>query len=166
MKIIRHIIFCLLISLLGQPLWALPSDRAQAIHIESNRATRNDKTGITIYTGAVKIRQGTLNISADKVTVYTQGSIVSKIVCVGKPATYQQQAKSEDDVMTARANTIEYQLAKEIMLLTGDASVKQSGTEIKGPVINYDLKHEKMQAGGDGRVQMVIPPSQQQESIR
>lgn len=153
-------------GLASSPLWALPSDRTQAIHIESDNATRNDKTGITVYTGSVKIKQGTLRITANKVTIYTEGRVVSKIVCLGKPATYQQQPKAEDELMTASAETIEYQLSKETMVLTGDARVDQGGSEIKGPVINYDLKQELMQAGGEGRVQMVIPPSQQQESTR
>lgn len=166
MKTVRQLLVCILLSLLSTPLWALPTDRAQAIHIESDSATRNDKTGITIYTGSVKIKQGSLNISADKVTVYSEANVVSKIVCLGKPAVYQQQPKVEDEIMTARANTIEYQLTKEIMVLTGDASVDQAGSTLKGPVINYDIKAEQMQASGEGRVQMVIPPSQQAESTR
>lgn len=166
MKFVRALALCLLVSLTSSSLWALPSDRAQAIHIESDSATRNDKTGITVYTGSVRIKQGTMRIAADKVTVYTTDRVVSKIICLGKPAVYQQQPQTEDELMTARANSIEYRLAKEIMVLTGNASVDQGGSEIKGPVINYDLKQELMQAGGEGRVQMVIPPSQQQESTR
>ena len=166
MKLPRSLILCLFASLFSGPLWALPSDRQQAIRIESDSATRNDKTGTTVYTGSVSIRQGSMHISANKVTVHTRQQKIDRVVCIGTPAVYRQRPKKEGELMTARGNTIEYQLAKETLVLTGNASVDQGGSEIKGPVINYDLKRELMQAGGEGRVQMVIPPSQQVESTR
>ena len=39
---------------------ALPSDRSQPISLVADKATYNDKTGITTYTGNVVIEQGTM----------------------------------------------------------------------------------------------------------
>lgn len=166
MKLTLSLFFFAFLSLANGPSWALPSDRNQKIYIESDSATRHDKTGITVYTGSVKIRQGSMSISADKVTVHTSAQGLSKVICTGSPAVYQQRPKEGDELMTAQGNTIEYQLAQEVLILSGNASVDQDGSEIKGPVINYDLHQELMQAGGEGRVQMIIPPSQQVESTR
>jgi lipopolysaccharide export system protein LptA len=146
---------------------ALPGDHQQPISIESDRAQRNDKTGLTIYEGAVNMIQGTINIKADKITVYSTQDKVNKIVCIGTPAHYQQQSEPGGGLVTARANTIEYQLVKDVIKLVTNASLSQEGSTLKGEIINYDLKAELVEARGDitgkKRIQMVIPPSQQQD---
>ncbi len=147
--------------------FALPSDRKQPISIESDRAQRNDKTGLTIYQGAVNIVQGTIHIKADKVTVQAIGNKVSMIVSTGTPAHYQQQPEPDGGLITARANTIEYHLDKDVITLIKNASLSQDGSTLKGDRINYDLKKELVEAHGDitgkQRIQMIIPPSQQQK---
>ncbi len=145
----------------------LPEDRLQAINIESDRASRNDKTGLTIYEGSVILTQGSINIRADKITVHSKANKVSKIVCIGEPAHYHQQPEPDAGLVIARANTIEYHLDRDAITLRKNASLDQEGTVLKGEIINYDLKEELIEARGDekgtGRIQMVIPPSQQQE---
>lgn len=149
-------------------LLALPTDRNQPIEISSDRALRDDKKGLTIYEGDVTINQGTIHIKADKVTVITTGKKVSKIVCIGVPAYYQQLPNKEDGLVIARANTIEYILETDIIQLIDDASLEQEGATLRGERIDYDLKKEVVNARGDTsgkqRVQMVIPPSQQKEA--
>ncbi len=141
---------------------ALPSDRQQPILIESDRAQHNDKTGVTVYQGSVVITQGTIRIKADKVSVNAVGNKVTKIVCTGKPAHYQQQPRPDAELVTARANTIEYHLSKNAITLLGAASLEQEGSTLKGERINYDLQAELVEATGsttgNQRIQMVIPP--------
>ena len=147
---------------------ALPSDRQQPIKIESDRATQDDKKGITVYEGSVVIRQGTIKINADKVTVYSDNNQVDKIICVGKPAHYQQRPNLEDGLVFASGDTIEYYLASDKIALLTNASLEQNGTTITGDKINYDLKAEvvKATAGGNKRerIQMIIPPSNQKDA--
>lgn len=146
---------------------ALPSDRQQPIKIESDRAIQDDKKGTTIYEGSVVIRQGTIKINADKVTVFSNSDKVDKIVCVGKPAHYQQRPNLENGMVFASGNTIEYYLASDKIALLKNASLEQNGTTITGDKINYDLRAEvvKATAGNNKRerIQMVIPPSKQRD---
>ncbi|TNE78277.1 MAG: lipopolysaccharide transport periplasmic protein LptA, partial [Gammaproteobacteria bacterium] len=86
-----RLLLMLLLALPAPLSFALPSDASQPIKIESDRAERNDKKGTTVYEGSVVIRQGTIKIRADKVIVYTERNQVDRIVCIGKPAHYQQQ---------------------------------------------------------------------------
>ncbi len=159
----RSLIFLLAI-LWGWPqlVLALPSDRQKPIVIESDRAQHNDKTGVTVYQGSVVITQGTIRIRADKVSVNSMGNKVTKIVCTGKPAHYQQQPRPDAKLVTARANTIEYHLSKDAITLLGAASLEQEGSTLKGERINYDLQAELVEATGSAtgnrRIQMVIPP--------
>lgn len=146
-------------------LQALPEDRNQAIEIEAREALRDESKGLTVYEGNVSIIQGSIRINADRVSVYSDGSKVSRIVCDGRPASYQQQQKADAVPVIARANTITYDLAGDIILLTGNASLEQDSAALSGQRIEYDLKQEIIRAGGgDGkndRIRMVIPPNQQ-----
>jgi len=101
------------------------------------------------------------------VTVFSDANQVDKIVCVGKPAHYQQRPNLEDGLVFASGNTIEYYLASDKIFLLKNASLEQNGTTITGDKINYDLRAEVVKASaGDNtrqRIQMVIPPSNQKD---
>ncbi|MGD9660125.1 MAG: lipopolysaccharide transport periplasmic protein LptA [Porticoccaceae bacterium] len=163
----------ILISLclaLASPLAAaLPEDRNQAIEIQARQALRNEPKGLTVYEGNVTIRQGTIFIQADKVSIYNLGNKVNRIVCIGTPAQFQQKPKTDSPLVIAKGNTIEYNLETDTIVLQKNASLIQDESTLSGERIDYDLKQEIIRAkGGDDnndRVRMVIPPSQQQEAF-
>jgi lipopolysaccharide export system protein LptA len=160
------------VTSLALSLWclsalALPDDRTQTITIESNSAERDQKTGLTQYQGNVVINQGSLVIEADQVTVYYKDNKVSRIVCLGLPASYQQQAATDGGLIIAKAETIVYLLAEDEINLKSNAVLSRNGTLIKGDSINYDLENETWKAKGNQRgeqkrIQLVIPPSTQE----
>ncbi|MDB4000999.1 lipopolysaccharide transport periplasmic protein LptA [bacterium] len=160
------------VTSLALSLWclsalALPDDRTQTITIESNSAERDQKTGLTQYQGNVVINQGSLVIEADQVTVYYKDNKVSRIVCLGLPASYQQQAAADGGLIIAKAETIVYLLAEDEINLKSNAVLSRNGTLIKGDSINYDLENETWKAKGNQRgeqkrIQLVIPPSTQE----
>lgn len=147
----------------------LPNDRQQTIHIESDYAEYNEQTGLMVYNGNVTIRQGSMLIQADKVDVISVNRKVQRIVCSGKPASFQQRLAAESSPVIARANTIDYQLAQSQINLQGDASLNRDGTLIKGDRIDFDLKKETWSARGSNtgqqkRIQLVIPPARQENT--
>ncbi len=160
------------VTSLALSLWclsalALPDDRTQTITIESNSAERDQKTGLTQYQGNVVINQGSLVIEADQVTVYYKDNKVSRIVCLGLPASYQQKAAEDGGLIIAKAETIVYLLAEDEINLKSNAVLSRNGTLIKGDSINYDLENETWKAKGNQRgeqkrIQLVIPPSTQE----
>ncbi len=146
---------------------ALPTDRSQAIAIESREAIREEAKGLTVYSGDVTITQGSIRIEADQVTVYSENNDVVRIVCVGTPASYQQRPEPDAQLIVARGNTIQYDLGTDVILLLGNAALEQEEATLTGERIEYDLKQEVIRArGGDEsgreRIRMVIPPSQQE----
>lgn len=165
-----HIKTSLLLALLvlSSAATALPDDRKQPIKIESDRAEQNEKKGTTTYEGSVVIRQGSIKINADKVIVFSETDQVDKIVCIGKPAHYQQRPNPQDGLVLASGNTIEYYLDTDKIYLLKNASLEQNGSIITGEKIDYDLKAEvvKATAGRNtkDRIQMVIPPSNQKDT--
>jgi len=145
---------------------ALPDDRQQTISIESDSAERNQKTGLTVYSGNVIISQGSILIEADEITLHYQGSKISRIECTGTPASYQQKPQTEGAMLVARAEHINYLLADDKIILKRNAVLSRNGTIVKGDSIDYDMKNETWKAKGNDlgeqkRIQLLIPPSVQ-----
>jgi lipopolysaccharide export system protein LptA len=143
---------------------ALPEDRDQPIFIQSDRAERDERKGTTLYTGDVEIDQGSMHISADRVTVRDADAQVNEIVATGAPAKMHQKPAPDREPVYARARTIQYDVASEILTLIEEASVTQEGTTVTGDRIEYFVKEQRVKASGGGsatgkdRVKVVIPP--------
>ncbi|MDO8343680.1 MAG: lipopolysaccharide transport periplasmic protein LptA [Cellvibrio sp.] len=145
---------------------ALPSDKNETIRGSAENLTVDQKNGVATYTGAVKIQQGSLMITAESIVIHTNpDSSVEKMIATGSPARFQQQPDKEQGVVTAAAKQITYTPNNEHLLLVEDASVEQNGAVMSGPHIDYDLVKEVMKAAGnngasgDGqRIEIIIPP--------
>lgn len=145
----------------------LPDDKLQPIHIEADEAVRDEKTGLTLYRGNVKIRQGSLRISADLVTLYHIESRADKIVAEGKPARMQQQRDAHSNPIHAEGEIIEYYKEEERVHLRHNAMLEQDGSTVRSDSIEYFINQELVKAvsidpanGKEaGRVRVVIPPS-------
>ena len=145
---------------------ALSSDRVQPISVSADYAERNELTGLTQYRGNVIIRQGSILIDAEEVTIHYEDDTVRRILCLGSPASYQQISLDDTTLVIAKAETIEYLLINDIINLKTNASLARNGTFIKGDTINYDLAKGTWKAKGDDqsdqkRIQLVIPPFKQ-----
>lgn len=146
--------------------WALPSDKNETIRGSADNLTVDQKNGVATYTGAVKIQQGSLIISANSIVIHTNpDSSVEKMIATGSPARFQQQPDQDQNVVTAAAQQITYTPNNEHLLLVEDASVEQNGAVMSGPRIDYDLAKEVMKAAGNTsasgngqRIEIVIPP--------
>jgi lipopolysaccharide export system protein LptA len=150
---------------------ALKSDKEKPIEVSANSAERDERLGLTTYTGKVVIKQGSLLIEADQVIIKTiiskKNSIeeLQEIFTTGQPSHFQQQIKTEGDLVDATAHTIIYRVADKKVDLIEDAVVKQQGRVITGDKISYDVNLQRVTANGQGvnsttpgRVTVIIPP--------
>ena len=155
----------LAITFLAGNAFALPDDRSQPVQIEANQAERDAKTGVTTYSGNVDIRQGSIHISADNVVLDTKNNELTRIRATGGPATYSQQLTGPTDTVEAKASTIHFDVAKDLITLQGNGSIKQQGSSITGEHIEYDIKSERVKAqaaepgssNNSKRITVVIP---------
>ena len=162
MTLFRALLVCIIVF--SGSCLAFDKDKNQTIIVESDKAERNEKTGLTQYSGNVIIRQGSLIIDANRVEIHYADDHVNRIICNGNPASYQQKSSTGEQVL-ARAETIEYLPAEKLVNLKTNASLSKNGTLIKGDSINYDVVSETWRAKGDNesnqkRIQLVIPPLQ------
>jgi lipopolysaccharide export system protein LptA len=134
-----------LLSLISLAAYALSSDNDLPMSITSDKLDFNNKTGITIFTGNVKMDQGTTHLRADKVTVYKQpDGEIDKIVALGKQAHYSTLPETGKDVMDAFGNSIEYYPKKKQAIILGDGAIKQGKNIFTAQHIIYDLAKDTL----------------------
>jgi len=141
---------------------ALPTDRNQPIHVSADKATMDDNSGITTYSGNVEIEQGSLKIKARSVDLHRNNDGVSRILATGN-VQFQQQASSDKPVTNAYGERMDYQVQRQEITITGDARVVQQKDTFTGQKIVYNLDKSLVNAfssedGKGQRVQMVIQP--------
>lgn len=157
-------------ALLAPAALALPEDREQPIYIESDRLERDGLNGIATYEGDVRLRQGSLNIRADRLTVHTgTDNQVQRVIAEGSPAHFEQKPNAEDPPIAAQALTIRYDVGLEQLKLLRNAWLEQGEATMSGNRIDYDMASEVLKAEGDSdserpRIEMVLPPQNDRSS--
>lgn len=153
-----------LLALAASCAQALPEDKRQQLRIEADKQDISLKDGIVIYSGDVKLTQGTLEITAAKITLHKdKNQVEESVLAEGLPARYQQQPEAGKAVIHAEANSIFYNLKTEQLTLDKNVSIEQNGAITKGGHVDYDINSQTVKASkGDGnpsgRVETVIPP--------
>ncbi|RKG29544.1 lipopolysaccharide transport periplasmic protein LptA [Acinetobacter tianfuensis] len=155
-------------ALASAGVFALPSDRSQPISLVADRATFNEKTGITTYSGNVIIEQGTMKLQAASIVANLNSrKEISVITASGGPARFQQKTDPAKGPAKGQAQKIIYNAESGIITLSGNALLEQDGASIKGATLKYSMNKGDIVAEGtpnntgseNGRVKIVIPPS-------
>jgi lipopolysaccharide export system protein LptA len=139
--------------------WAKSSDRNQPIFLDSNNQEGvMDGNSTNVWTGNVTLKQGTLDITAQRAELTQRNGDPSKAVFTGSPVKLRQQ-QDDGTWMDATANRIEYDMSSEIITLIGNYTVKSPRGSNSGQRMVYNTRTGNIKSGGDGtRVRTVIQP--------
>lgn len=155
----------LLALLLGLPSLsqALPGDRDQPINISADKASINERTGITVYSGNVEIRQGSMLIKGARVELHRNTDGVERIISTGSPAEFHQQPKADAPLTRAYGKRMDYRIKRQEVTITDSARVTQGEDSFSGERIVYNMDKAIVNAFGSNdqngeRVRMVIQP--------
>ncbi len=183
-KHLKSILLAASLGLFPVAVMAMTGDREQPIHIEADSVDIDDKKGISVYRGNVRMTQGSIVLTADTVTTYAsfvtetkpkpgaegkkKERQLDKIIAEGKLANYRQLLDSKDattgknEELRARAERIDYFSSEERIVLQRSAYLWKEGSEFTGNVIEYSGREETVKASkaqtGPERVQAVIQP--------
>lgn len=151
------------LMLISAPVYALPSDRDQPIYVAADSAMIDENKGITIYTGSVEITQGSMILRGDRVELYRgDNGDVDQVIATGTPAYFEQQPDSNSAITKATGKRLDYQVTRQMMVISEEARVEQAGDRFTGARIEYDMDKALVEAFSDGssgqRVRMVIQP--------
>lgn len=149
---------------LAVPTWAAAQSKALPINIDANQANYSQQSGVSTYTGDVRLTRGGLTLTGSKLVVSRtndRGNI--RAVLTGAPAHIDKTPDSDSsERVTGHADRIEYTNSNAQIVLRGDAQVNRGGDEVTGQVITHDLDSNRTTAerGADDneRVHVTIQP--------
>lgn len=147
--------------------FALESDRKQPIAIEADQGSLDQKNQVTVFSGNVVIKQGTLNIRAASVRVaQDKQSGNQTMTATGSPVRFSQQLENKG-LVEGQGNKVEYSSATNIVKLIGNAKVQRGGDIAQGEAISYNTRTKVYTVLGGAatgnkngrRVSVVIQPT-------
>ena len=160
-KTLKHTLFFFFLCLFMANALALKSDKEQPIDISADQLEIDDTKNISIYTGNVDLKQGSLHITADKITLYfNDDNELLHMLIIGSPA-HLTQLNEEHKLMTGRALKIKYDDQNALLILTGDAEFKSGKEFITSNFIKINTDDDAIQAGTNqpkDRVHITILP--------
>jgi lipopolysaccharide export system protein LptA len=142
------------------PAFAAPDDRSQPLYLDAGQCVFDVRKNESRCQKGMNIRQGSLQIAADKGTVFRQKKRIIRIELEGAPAVFRQQLSVEDGELVAKALYMDYQKAREVLVLKGNVIVKSPnlGT-FTGDEMIINLKTQEITGGqgkADQRVHLVL----------
>ena len=141
---------------------AIESDFSQAIHVSAISQYAAMKDNTVVFQDDVLLTQGTIKLTADKLTVIRGEKANHEImIAEGNVATFYQ-TQADGKPLNAQANKIHYDVATSIITLTGNAQIKQLDSQINGSTIVYSLETEELTVSNKGkeRVTTIFLPAQ------
>ena len=166
----------LLLGLLSAgPVLAERADRDKPVHLEADRATVENATRTSVFTGHVVLTQGTLIIRAEKMVVKEDSSGFRHATAFGNLVSFRQKRDGRDEYIEGWSERMEYDGKADKVQLFKKARLKRGQDEVDGDYISYDAVSEFFQVTGNnektdtqaspaGRVRVVIQPKNKQEN--
>jgi lipopolysaccharide export system protein LptA len=141
------------------PALAKSTDRQQPMDLSAaNMDALLSDDSVSTLEGSVTIRQGSLEVDADRAEIHRKAGEIDRIVLTGSPARLRQ-VSDQGEPMDASARQVVYTISSEVMLLTGNVVITQPRGNLSGETVKYDITTGRLDGGGDGqRVQMRILP--------
>ena len=144
------------------------ADRSKPVGLEADRVSVDEKQKIQTFEGNVRLTQGTLSISTNKLVVRQDADGFQNGVAFGGTeaneglARFKQKRDGRNDFIEGEAERIEHDNRTEKTEFFGRARVKSGLDEVRGPYISYDGKTENYVVNGagskGGRVTATIQP--------
>lgn len=140
----RHLLLASSLLAASLPALALTGDTDQPVKVDSAKQALDMQANTITFTDNVIIKQGTIEIKADKVVVTRPGGDQSKMVIegYGNPVTFYQMQDSGKPVK-GHGQKLRYEVANDFVVLTGNAYLEQLDSNIKGDRITYLVKNSR-----------------------
>ena len=140
---------------------AKQSDSSQPVQVDADHSLMNQDKGLLTLTGNVHIDQGTMHLDGAKaVGNFDQDNKIEHAVLTGSPAHMHQQM-DDGSMVRGQANTIDYKVSNNTIVLIGDASVVHEGQgEFHGARLTYNTDSGQIngEGGPGGQVHMILQP--------
>lgn len=144
------------------------ADREKEIVVGADHLLADDANRTSTFEGSVVVTQGTMRMTANKVTVKEDADRHKFYVAYGAPVTFRQKRDKVDEWIEGFAERAEFDDLNDMLRLYNRARVKSNQNEITGEFISYDMNKELAEVTGAApgakpaanppRVKMTIVP--------
>ncbi|HHF3076323.1 TPA: lipopolysaccharide transport periplasmic protein LptA [Vibrio diabolicus] len=142
---------------------ALKSDTQQPVYINSDTQQVDMKSNQVIFKGDVSLKQGSINIDADRIVVTRdpKTEAIKQIQAFGKPAKFSQ-LMDDGKTLSGQAVELDYRISTDELTMKGQAQLAQDNNTIKGSSIRYQIGKQKLVADSskEERVTTILQPNQ------
>lgn len=163
---IKYALICL--ALACTTVHAEHADSDKPVHLEADQVNIDDSTQTSTFEGKVRLSQGTMSISGDKIVVVQNQEGFKHGTATGHPASFRQKRDGLDEYVEGFGERIEYDTQNETVDFYGQARMTRGQNEVRGEHITYNAKTEIFQvhsasgqeagSSGKNRVRAVIQP--------
>ncbi|MGA9665598.1 MAG: lipopolysaccharide transport periplasmic protein LptA [Gallionella sp.] len=134
------------------------ADRNQPIHLEADQVIMDDVHQISTFTGNVRLSQGTMLLTGDKIVVQEDKDGFKHATAYGDTAKFRQKREGVDQYVEGYGERIEYDTRTEILNIHEKARLKRGLDEVSGDNIAYNTKSEIFRVNGNEANQGNEPP--------
>lgn len=143
------------------------ADREKEIVVGADKLLADDANRTSTFEGNVVVTQGTMRMTAAKVTVKEDPQRHKYYLAVGAPVTFRQKRDNVDEWVEGFAERAEFDDRNDVIKLYNRARVKSNQNEITGDYISYDMRREVTEVSGappgkaapsSSRVKVIILP--------
>ena len=118
------VVVLLLLGLLPMHILALSTDRDQPIQIEADKLEIDDSSHISVYQGNVSMRQGSLDIKADRIVLHFDADKnLEWLDITGSPAVFKQ-LNARQQPISGSAQRMKYHEQQSLLEMNGNARFK------------------------------------------
>jgi lipopolysaccharide export system protein LptA len=150
------------------------ADRSKPMHLEADQVIMDDAQHISTFIGNVRLSQGTMLISGDKIVVVEDKDGFKHATAYGNTAEFRQKREGLDGYVEGYGNRIDYDALAGTLNFQENARLKRDLDEVTGDDITYNVKTEifrvnsgNAKQGNDKpqRVRAVLQPKTNQNTV-
>jgi len=134
--------------------FTLPTERPIVVRADS--ASNDPEANVTTFRGHFELQGTDWPMQADEATVYGPIENPQRVLVIGKPARIWVRRKGVERDVEAQADEIEYTRGLDVMRLSGNARIVESGRHVlEGDHFEYDLNTNRVKQGGPVRISIL-----------
>ena len=152
---------------LALPVAAERADREKEVVVVADKVVADDNKKSSDFVGNVVVTQGTMRMTAAKVTLREDAEGYKFYVANGAPLTFRQKRDKVDEFIEGEALRAEFDDRNDVLRLYNKGRVKSGANEITSDFISYDMRREVAEVAGappgttapaNSRVKVIILP--------
>lgn len=162
-SILRWLLLFLATSFLcPNNLFARTDDFSKPIDVKADRSEFDEKAGVQSLIGNVLITQGSMKISAERITVTLEDNKLSVIKGEGSPIKFSQE-NDAGELVEGECQNITYDAVNGRLTLIGNATLTEPKQRLRSEKIVFDSLTQTVVAEGgrSGQVNITIQPPDQ-----